>query len=236
MKKQPYAQRPVGLDSGNDLRKLEIVVKCDVAGTLEAVTASLAEISVPGVQVIVIQAGIGTVSKSDVLMAVTGSRLIVGFNVEVMPRLENEVQDHGVEVRLYQVIYTLIEDVGEIAGSLTAKPEPPDNVTGKGKVIATFKTGGKGIIIGFEILDGTFEQGKDFRVISAMGPVYTGKIESLQVEKTPVKSARAGQQAGLRIADWKKARIGDLVECFAFVQHQGQGTWKPKPGIRRRFK
>ena len=92
-------------------QKLEVVLKSDVAGTEEAISASLASIQVPNVDISVIQSGVGNITQSDILMALTGSRLILGFNVDVMPRIQQEIVQQGVEVRLYDTIYTLTADV-----------------------------------------------------------------------------------------------------------------------------
>ncbi len=213
-------------------QKLEIVLKCDVAGTAEAINASLAEIKVPGVQIDVIQTGVGNISKSDVLMARTGSKLVVGFSVEPMPKLEQEIKEFGVEVRLYDTIYKLTEDIRKIAQSFKSS-EPVEKITGKAKVIATFKTSQKGMIIGCEVLEGRIELGKNFRVITAMGPSYFGKITSLQIERQNVKSAKPGNQIGIKLEGWNKAKVDDLVECFESLKPKGGGRWKAGSGIVR---
>jgi translation initiation factor IF-2 len=212
--------------------KLEIVLKCDVAGTAEAVAASLSEIEVPSVQIDLIQIGVGNVSRSDVLMARTGSKLVIGFNVDIMPMLKQEIKEFGVEVRLYDTIYKLTEDIRKIAQSfnITASKE---KITGKAKVIATFKSSSKGMVIGCEVLEGAIELGKEFRVITAMGPAYFGKITSLQIERRNVKSGKPGQQVGIKLVGWNKARVDDLVECFDNLQPRGGGPWKPNSGVVR---
>ena len=212
--------------------KLEIVLKCDVAGTAEAVSASLSDIQVAGVQIDLIQTGIGTVSKSDVLMARTGSKLVVGFNVDVMPKLKQEIKEFGVEVRLYDTIYKLTEDIRKIAQSFKVTGQE-EKIIGKARVIATFKSSAKGMIIGCEVLEGAIELGKDFRVITAMGPAYFGKITSLQIEKQNVKSGKPGQQVGIKLVGWNKARVDDLVECFESQKPRGSGRWKPSSGVVR---
>ena len=217
-----------------DQKKLEIVLKCDVAGTAEAVSASLAEIKVPGVQLNIIQVGVGNVSKSDVLMARTGSKLVLGFGVDIMPRLDQEIKEFGVEVRLYDTIYKLTEDMRKIAQNFIIK-EPEEIISGKAKVIATFKSSRKGMVIGCEVLEGTIDLGKDFRVITAMGPSYFGKITSLQIERKNVKSGKAGQQVGIKLVGWNNARVDDLVECFESVPPKGGARWKPRSGIVRAF-
>ncbi|MDJ0985778.1 MAG: hypothetical protein QNJ26_09560 [Desulfobacterales bacterium] len=213
-------------------QKLEIVLKCDVAGTAEAINASLAEIDVPGVQIKVIQSGVGNVSKSDVLMARTGSKLVVGFSVDTMPKLEQEIKEFGVEVRLYDTIYKLTEDIRKIAQSFKSA-EPKEKVTGKAKVIATFNISSKGMVIGCEVLEGVIETGKDFRVITAMGPAYFGKIASLQIERQNVKSAKPGNQIGIQLDGWNKAKVDDLVECFETLPVKSGSRWKAGSGIVR---
>ncbi len=213
-------------------QKLEIVLKCDVAGTAEAINASLAEIDVPGVQIKVIQSGVGNVSKSDVLMARTGSKLVVGFSVDTMPKLEQEIKEFGVEVRLYDTIYKLTEDIRKIAQSFKSA-EPKEKITGKAKVIATFNISSKGMVIGCEVLEGVIETGKDFRVITAMGPAYFGKIASLQIERQNVKSAKPGNQIGIQLDGWNKAKVDDLVECFETLPVKSGSRWKAGSGIVR---
>jgi len=212
--------------------KLEIVLKCDVAGTAEAIGASLSEIEVPGVQIDLIQMGIGKVSKSDVLMARTGSKLVIGFNVDIMPKLKQEIKEFGVEVRLYDTIYKLTEDIRKIAKSFNISA-PEEKITGKAKVIATFKSSSSGMVIGCEVLEGAIELGKEFRVITAMGPAYSGKITSLQIEKKNAKSGKPGQQVGIKLVGWNKARVDDLVECFESLKPKGGGRWKPSSGVVR---
>jgi translation initiation factor IF-2 len=213
-------------------QKLEIVLKCDVAGTAEAISASLAEIDVPGVQIDTIQTGVGNISKSDVMMALTGSKLVIGFSVDTTPKLEQEIKEFGVEARLYDTIYKLTEDIRKIAQSFKSR-EAEEKITGKARVIATFNISPKGMVIGCEVLEGLIETGKDFRVITAMGPAYFGKITSLQIERQNVKSAKPGKQIGIKLEGWNRAKVDDLVECFEIVQPKGSGPWKPRSGIFR---
>jgi len=209
-------------------RLLEIVLKCDTAGTLEAVMSSLKSPSVT-----VIHAGVGPVSKTDLFEAALGSRLVVAFGVDVLPGVEPLSKEKDVEVRIYQTIYTLNEDLEKIASSLIPK-EPGERITGTAKVIALFKSTRKGIILGCEVLEGEVAVGKDFRIISGPGVVYTGKIESLHIEENEVRKAKTGQQVGVKIADFKRGRLGDLLECFETLRAKGDRIWKPKGGVVRR--
>lgn len=207
--------------------KLELVLKCDSAGTVEVVRESIAEIAVPGIEIDVIHAGVGDINKSDVFMSETGSRLVIGFEIHVMPKVDHLLKEHGVEVRIYEVIYKLIEDIKTIAASMIPH-EAADEIIGSAKVIALFKSSRKGIILGCEVLSGKLAVGNQFRVISVMGPVYSGQISSLQIEKNAVNKATTGQQVGLKIVNFKKAKIGDLVESFRAAKQGRVQRWSAK--------
>ena len=229
--RQPGPDDPIAPEGRH--ARLEIVLKCDSAGSVEAVRAAIEAIQAGGAKIEVIQAGVGSISKKDVLMAQTGSRLIVGFNVDAVSRLDMELEARCVEIRLYEVIYNLTGDLEKIVQSFEPR-ETGETILGRGKVIAVFSAGRKGIIIGCEVLEGVLVAGKPFRLISAMGPVYTGKIDSMQIERQPVKQAQAGRNAGIFMAGRKKAVIGDQVECFEFAADPGTRPWRPTCGIFRR--
>ena len=176
-----------------NLKTLEIVLKCDFVGSEEAILSSIPTAHTPGVEITVIHSGVGPVSKSDLLVAQTGDRLVVGFNVEPAPRIDQLSRELGVEIRLYDVIYSLSKDLIDICNHLLPKGDR-EIITGKAKVIEMFKSRRKGIILGCEVTEGALVVGNSFRVISAMGPIYTGRIESLQIERKPIEKARPGQQ------------------------------------------
>ncbi len=209
-------------------KSLEIVLKCDSVGSLEAVISSLKSLENPEVVVLPIHTGIGAISKSDLLTALTGSRLVVGFNVNLLPKIEPLSKEKGVEVRLYEVIYKLTQDLSKVARSLIPPEEAKETITGKAKVIALFKSSRKGIILGCEVLEGALLKGKEFRIISAMGPVYSGKIESLHIEKDVVKEAKVGQKVGLKVSDFNEVKKGDYVETYEKIKPEASATWHPK--------
>jgi translation initiation factor IF-2 len=211
-------------------RRIEVVLKCDMNGSVEAVSSILTRISNPDVEIRMIHSGVGPVSKSDLVMALTGSKLVVGFNVGVMPKLEQWIKDHGIEVRIYNVIYKIAEDMKAIAQSLILTEEE-EMVNGKGKVIELFKSSHGGIIMGCEVLDGALTLGCKFRVISAIGPVYNGKIDSLHIENRGVKEAKPGQQVGIKIDGFKGVKLGDLVECYEIEPPKKNTGWRPSGTI-----
>jgi translation initiation factor IF-2 len=211
-------------------KRLEIVLRCDTSGCAEALISSIESINLPEVEITIISSGVGSINKTDIFMAETGSRLIIGFNVGIMPHIAQLATEHIIEIRLYDVIYRLLEDVEYILRSLIPE-EPEEKIIGTAKVIELFKSSRKGIILGCEVLTGKLVQGRLFRVLGAMGPMYVGKIESLYIGKGAVNEARRGQQVGLKIRDFNKVKIGDLVESFQSVSEQDIKPWKPKGKI-----
>jgi translation initiation factor IF-2 len=211
---------------------LEVVLKCDSAGSVEAVSEAVSRMTLPDAGVAVISRGVGAISKSDVLMAETASRLIVGFQVGAVAGLEKELREHRVELRLYDVIYRLTDDLKVIAKSLTSVDQG-EEITGSGKVVALFKSSRKGIIIGCEVISGHLAVGQHFRIISDMGPVYAGIIASLHIGDNAVQKATPGQKAGIRIKDFNRARVGDLVESYKPLPQRKPAAWQPAGRILR---
>jgi translation initiation factor IF-2 len=220
-RKATPAPRPAGL---------EIVLKCDSAGCLEAVSAAILAAAPAGMAISIIHAGVGAINKTDIFLAETGSRLILGFNVGVGANIDGLAAEHGVEIRLYDVIYRLIADIKDTATSLLAAGET-EEILGRAKVVALFKSSRKGIILGCEILEGRLAVNDRFRVITAMGPVYTSKIGSLHIGRDAVQVAKAGHKVGLKIPDFKNATIGDLVESFLPGGAKTVQPWTPRAGI-----
>jgi translation initiation factor IF-2 len=207
---------------------LEIVLKCDSIGSVEAVTAVLSRI--PDIKII--SSGVGAVTRTDVLLAETAGRLVVGFQVGVIPGLEKVIRQRRVEVRLYDLIYRLSDDIGSLVGE-TAPRQAEEEIVGSATVVALFKSIRKGIIIGCEVRSGHLATGQHFRIISAMGPVYTGIIESLHIGEKAVQKAVPGQQAGIKIRNFRQAKIGDFVESYRPALSRRNAAWEPKGDIVR---
>jgi translation initiation factor IF-2 len=221
---------PPGL-AGREREKevIKLVLKCDTMGSVEAVSTLLSNLKMPEAEVELIHSGVGNVTKQDLLMALTGSRLVVGFNVGVAPKLEQWVKEHGVEIRLYDIIYRLAEDLKAIGQSL-APVETEDKVTGKCEVIATFKSKKGGVILGCQVVEGAIQVGKHFRVVTAMGPVHSGRIESMQIEKQAIREAKLGQQVGVQVSGSNLGKVGDFIECYDEITPK-KTAWSPRGDI-----
>lgn len=220
-KAAPTAVPPAGL---------EIVLKCESAGCLEAIRGAILDAAPPKVPISIIHDGVGTINKTDIFLAETGSRLILGFNVDTGPNIDKLSFEHGVEVRLYEVIYRLVNDVIQTAHSLLPVEEV-EEILGRAKVIALFKSSRKGVILGCEVLEGRLSIDDRFRVIAAMGSVYTGIISSLHIGHDAVRTAVTGQKVGLKLRDFKKVAVGDLVESFLPVGSKKTQPWSPRGGV-----
>lgn len=226
------ASGPVPRGEADEAPPLKVVLKADTWGTLEAAERAIDRSTAGGCRVEIIERGVGAVSKNDLTMALTGSRLVVAFDVGVLPRVEEFAREHGVEVRVYDLVERLAREVGETAGALGPKT-PEEKTLGQARVIALFKSTRKGIILGCEVLEGRLSVGAPFRVIDPAGPIYQGRIESLHVDEDAVPHAKPGQQVGVKISDFKQGRVGDLVECFEPVRERGP-CWTPHPGVIQR--
>jgi translation initiation factor IF-2 len=223
VKSAATAMRPAGL---------EIVLKCDSAGCMEAVSSAILEAAPPTAPISIIHAGVGIIGKTDIFLAETGSCLVLGFNVGTGPDIDKLSAEHGVEVRLYDVIYRLVDDVVQTAHSLLPIEEA-EEILGRARVVALFKSSRKGIILGCEIVEGRLAVADRFRVIAAMGPVYSGTISSLHIGRDAVRNAKAGQKVGLKIRNFKKAAVGDLVESFLPDSGKNTKPWSPRGGAYR---
>ncbi|MDF1556310.1 MAG: hypothetical protein P1P84_24805 [Deferrisomatales bacterium] len=212
--------------------RLELVLVSDTVGTLDAVRTVVGGVSVPGVEIDVVHTAVGAVSKSDLVQAATGSRLVLGFNVELNPLVEEETRGQGVEVRLYRVIYHLGRDVEEIAHSLLPV-EVEEQVTGSARVIQLFKGGRHDVILGCQVEQGRIAVGDRYRVVGVAGTLHEAVADSLHIGPDAVREARAGQQVGLKIYGFQETRVGDLVEAFRVHRLPHADRWAPRAGVRR---
>jgi translation initiation factor IF-2 len=219
----------LGSNGSGERPGIELVLKCDTMGSVEAVSTLISKLEIPEAVLKVISSGVGNITKQDLMMALSGSGLIVGFNVEVAPKLDQWVKEHRVEVRLYKVIYKLAEDLAAIAKTL-APVRTEDKVLGTCEIIATFKSRKGGVILGCEVVEGAVQVGKRFRVVTAMGPVHSSRIESLQIERQSVKEARVGQQVGVQILGSAYGKVGDFIECYDEIVGRKE-RWSPRGEI-----
>ena len=199
------------------VKEISVVLKTDVKGSEEAVKKSLEKINLDGVRVNVIRSGVGTITESDVKLANASNAIIIGFSVRPNSKTMDLAKEYGVEIRLYNIIYKVVEDMeAAIRGMLD--PVYEEKILGEAEVRQIFKFSKIGNIAGCHVTSGTIKNGADARIIRDGIVIYTSKIASLQREKDQVKEVNSGYDCGLTILDYQDIREGDIVEVFTMVE------------------
>ena len=204
------------IQSGN-VKELDIIVKADVQGSVEAVKQSLVKLSNEEVVVKVIHGGVGAINESDVSLASASNAIIIGFNVRPDATAKETAEREGVDIRLYRVIYNAIEDV-EAAMKGMLDPVFEEKVLGHAEVRQTFKASGVGTIAGSYVLDGLFERDCSVRLTRDGIVIFEGPLASLKRFKDDVKEVKAGYECGFVFANFNDIKEGDLVEAFKMVE------------------
>ena len=204
------------IQAGN-LKELNLIVKADVQGSVEAVKQSLVKLSNEEVAVKVIHGGVGAINESDVILASAAKAIIIGFNVRLDTMAKDTVEKEGVDVRLYSVIYQAIEDV-EAAMKGMLDPIFEEKVIGHAEVRQIFKASAIGNIAGSYVLDGMFQRNALVRITREGEQIYEGKLASLKRFKDDVKEVKAGFECGLVFEDFDKMQELDIVEAYIMVE------------------
>ncbi len=204
------------IQSGN-VKELDIIVKADVQGSVEAVKQSLIKLSNEEVVVKIIHGGVGAINESDVILASASNAIIIGFNVRPDPTAKNTADNEGVDIRLYKVIYNAIEDV-EAAMKGMLDPVFEEKVLGHAEVRQIFKASGVGNIAGSYVLDGTFERGCKIRISREGNQIFEGDLASLKRFKDDVKEVKAGYECGLVFEGFNDIAELDQVEAYKMVE------------------
>ena len=195
------------------VKELNIIVKADVQGSVEAVKQSLVKLSNDEVAVKVIHGGVCAITESDVNLAAASNAIIIGFNVRPEPAAKDAASAEKVDLRLYRVIYNAIEDI-EAAMKGMLDPEFVEKVTGHAEVRQIFKASGVGTIAGSYVLDGTIQRDSSARIIRDGIVVHEGKLASIQRGKDAVKEVRSGFECGLVMESYNDIKEGDQIESF----------------------
>jgi len=197
-----------------EIKMLNVIIKADVQGSVEALKGALEKIKHPEVQVKVIHTGVGGINESDVMLAAASNAIIIGFNVRPEPKASQAAEREGIDIRLYRVIYEAIEDVKKALEGLL-EPELKEKVIGRAEVRATFTVSRLGTIAGCYVLDGVIQRASDgIRIIRDNIVIYEGKIASLKRFKEDVREVQAGYECGILIENFNDIKVGDILENF----------------------
>ena len=201
----------------NDFHELNLVVKGDVDGSIEALSDSLIKLSTPEIQVNVLHKGVGAISESDVTLAAASDAIIIGFQVRPSAAARKEADKEGVEIRLYSVIYKAIEEVKDAMEGLLS-PEIKEEITGNAEVLQTYHISKVGTIAGAIVRDGKIKSKSKVRVVRDGIVIYTGDLGSLKRFKDDVKEVVSGYDCGLSVQGYNDIREGDIIEAFEEVE------------------
>ena len=198
-------------------KELNIIVKGDVDGSIEALSDSLIKLSTPEVQVNVLHKAVGEISESDVTLAAASDAIIIGFQVRPSQAARREAEREGVEIRLYSVIYQAIEEVKDAMAGMLA-PEVKEEITGTAEVLETYKISKVGTIAGALVREGKIKRGSKVRLIRDGIVRYTGDLGSLKRFKDDAKEVVAGLECGLSIQGYNDIQVGDLIEGYEEIE------------------
>jgi translation initiation factor IF-2 len=200
-----------------DFKELNIILKGDVDGSVEALSDSLQKLTTEEIQVNIIHKGVGQISESDILLATASEAIVVGFQVRPSSQARKLAEKEEVEIRMYSIIYDAINEIRDaMEGMLSA--EIKEEIKGTAEIRETFKISKVGTIAGCMVTDGTIERNHDIRIIRDGVVVYTGKLGSLKRFKDDVKEVRQGFDCGLNIANFNDIKVGDVVEAYQMVE------------------
>ena len=198
-------------------QELNIIVKGDVDGSIEALSDSLIKLSTPEVQVNVLHKAVGEISESDVTLAAASDAIIIGFQVRPSQAARREAEREGVEIRLYSVIYQAIEEVKDAMAGMLA-PEVREEITGSAEGLETYKISKVGTIAGALVREGKIKRSNKVRLIREGIVRYTGELGSLKRFKDDAKEVVAGLECGLSIQGYNDIQVGDIIEGFEEIE------------------
>ena len=199
-----------------EIKELPIVIKADVQGSVEALRENLEKITHAEVRVHVIHAAVGGVNESDVLLADASNAIIIGFNVAPDPAARLLAETRGVDIRLYQIIYSATDDVRKALEGMLA-PKETEKRLGECNVVQTFKISRVGTVAGCMVTDGVIARSASIRLIRDGVVVHTGNLQSLKRVKDDVREVRSGQDCGIHLQGFDDVKVGDRLESFETV-------------------
>lgn len=199
------------------VKEINVVLKADVNGSLEAVKNSLEKITVDGVKVNVIRGAVGAITESDIVLASASDAIIIGFNVRGSSKTMDIAKQYGVSIKTYDIIYKVVEDM-EKAMKGMLDPEYEEKVTGTLEIRQIFKFSKVGLIAGCHVLSGTIRNNEKARIIRDNVVVYNGSIKSLQHEKDQVKEVKKDMDCGLTLENCQDYKEKDIIEVYDLVE------------------
>lgn len=208
-----------------EIKDLNMILKADAQGSVEALKDSLERLSTDEVRVRVVHAGVGNITESDVMLAATSNAIIIGYNIRPDPHIKNVAEREKVDLRLYRIIYQAIEDITQAMVGLR-KPELRETFQGRAEVLQIFKIGKLGTIAGCRVTDGKIARDANVRLIRDGALIYEGKLASLKRFKDDVRDVAQGYECGMSIEKFNDVKVGDVMEAYV-IEEVRQTTLGP---------
>ena len=221
--KQRQATQRVSLENlfdtlkAGELKSVNVIIKADVQGSVEALSASLQKIDVEGVKVTIVHSAVGAINESDVTLAEASNAFIVGFNVRPTPQARQQAEADDVEIRLHSIIYKVIEEMEEAMKGML-DPEFEEKIIGEALIRETFKVSKVGTIGGFMVINGKVTRDSKVRVIRDGVVIYDGELASLKHYKDDVKEVTNGREGGLMIDGYNDIKMDDVIEAYVMEE------------------
>lgn len=200
-----------------EAKELNLIVKGDVQGSVGAIITSLEKLETDEVKIRVIHSGVGAVNESDVMLAETSNAIIIGFNVRPSSAVMNQASEADVEVRLYRVIYDIIDDIQDAMKGML-DPEFKEEVLGMAEIRNTFKVPNVGTVAGAYIKEGVVKRNESIRLVRDGIVIHEGTISSLKRFKDDAREVTAGYECGIGIENYNDLKVDDIIECFTMVE------------------
>jgi translation initiation factor IF-2 len=200
-----------------DFKQLNVIVKGDVDGSVEALSDSLIRLSTENIQVNVIHKGVGQISESDVILAAASDAIVVGFQVRPSQSARKLSEKEGVDIRLYSIIYNAIEEVKSAMEGMLS-PEIKEEITANVEIREVFKISKVGSVAGCMVREGKIKRGNKIRLIRDGIVIYTGELGSLKRFKEDVREVNQGYECGLNIHNFNDIKAGDMVEAYEEIE------------------
>lgn len=204
-------------DLNDTSKELNLIIKGDVQGSIEALKGSLEKVNVEGVKISIIRSGVGAVTETDISLAVASNSVIIAFNIRPNQKIIDTAKEKNIEIRQYNIIYKLLEDI-EAAMKGMLDPVFEEKITGQVEVRQLFKVSKIGTIAGSYVQTGYIERNCGVRLIRESIIIYTGKLSSLRRGKDDVKEVKAGFECGLMIENYNDIKVGDIIEGFVMEE------------------
>jgi translation initiation factor IF-2 len=204
------------LEAADGKKILRIVLKCDAQGSLEALSGALTQIESKKVDLEIIHSGIGPISESDILLASASNAVVIGFNIKVENMAVGAAKREGVQIKLYSIIYELIDQIKEAMAGLL-DPEHRESIIGHAEVKQIFQLS-RGIVAGCLVTNGRVARTARARVLRRRQPVYDGGLSTLRRFQDDVKEVRSGLECGIKLGDFSEYQVGDIIECYQLEQ------------------